>query len=166
MIALVAAAAYSVWAEVAGIGPGVRPAVGFRAPPFSAVDAATGAAVRLSDLRGKPVLLNFWATWCQPCRAEMPELEAARRDWEGRAHVIALGADESETPQQMLRFARELGIGIAMLYDGTGAAARAYQVRGLPTTFFIDRRGVIRLIVPGAMTREIIEEGLRAAGAH
>lgn len=169
--ALAAGAGYSVWRDQFGhaaaarraAGLEERPAVGFRAPTFHGVDALSGQALRLADLAGKPVLVNFFATWCAPCREEMPAIEAARRRWGSRAHAVAIDADSSEGADAIRRFAHSLGVSIPMLADPDGRIALAYAIRVLPTTFFIDPHGVIRQVVPRVMTPRMIEDGLEAA---
>lgn len=119
----------------------------------TAKDVNTGETVRLSDLKGQVVLLNFWATWCGPCRQEMPNLDALQKEMAGKVRVIALGADPSEKPEVLAAYAKDRQLSLTVVHDG-GAGARAYNAFGLPTTFFIDRNGIIREKVTGAMTLE------------
>lgn len=142
-----------------------RPQVGFRSPDFVGVDVATGKTVKLADLRGKPVLLNFWATWCPPCREEMPALDQLSRDFRDKAYVIALGADPGESAELLSNYAKQNNLtGLTILRDATGSAARRYGVRAIPTSFFIDAQGVIRDYKLGAMTYPTMIEGLKRAG--
>ncbi len=141
-----------------------RPSIGFLAPDFTGVDVATGQTVKLADLKGKPVLLNFWATWCLPCREEMPILDRLSRDFKGQAHVIAIGADAGESEEVLLNYARQNGLSLTIIRDATGAAARRYQVRAIPASFFIDAAGGVRDIKLGAMNYQTMVDGLKKAG--
>lgn len=137
-------------------GPG--PDLGKPAPDFTLQDLA-GNTVRLSDLRGRPVLINFWATWCAPCRTEMPELDAVARE-RGPERLRVLLVDFQEDPQEVQRYVDTLGLSLVPLLDRDGAVARAYRVGGLPTSFFVDSAGGVRHIQIGPMTRRLIEARL------
>lgn len=133
----------------------VRPAlalieIGSRAPGFPAVDLATDSAVTFERYRGKVVLLNVWATWCQPCRVEMPSLQRLHEKFEGTDfHVVAVSIDR-EGPEVVRSFAAELGLTFDMLHDPTTDIERVYQTTGVPESFVIDREGVIVKKVIGA----------------
>lgn len=141
----------------------VKPFPGYRAADFSAVDVFTGEKVSLADLRGQVVFLNFWATWCPPCKAEMPEMEALQKELGGRVRIIALGADPREAGEKMAAFANSLGLTFAIAYD-KASAAQAYQVTGLPTSFFIDKEGIITARHVGPMNLETMKQYLAKAG--
>jgi peroxiredoxin len=130
------------------------PAVGHPAPDF-ALTTVTGETFKLSDLRGTPVVLNFWATWCPPCRSEMPELQAASQRMAGQVAIV--GVDQAETPAQVQAFAQGAGITYPIPLDERADASRLYAVRSLPTTFFIDRTGVIRQVQIGPVTTATLE---------
>lgn len=134
---------------------GPQPVVGFQAPDFALPDLQ-GEQVRLSDLRGQPVLLNFWATWCGPCRQEMPAIQA--RYNHGGFAVLAV--DFGETRQQVQDFINEIGVDLPVLLDADGSVQELYRVRGYPTTFFIDAQGVIRFFHIGEMTTQDIDNYL------
>src|SRR5437870_13912712 len=125
--------------------------VGSRAPEFTATDLASGRLTRLADYRGTVVLLNVWATWCQPCRVEMPSLERLyRRLGEGGDfRVVAVSIDEQDD-SVVTAFARELGLSFDILHDQTGAIKQAYQATGVPASWVINRDGVIVKKVIGA----------------
>lgn len=125
------------------------PREGFAAPDFE-LALLDGGAVRLSDLRGQIVVLNVWASWCPPCRAEMPALQRlhAQRAAQGVV-VLALNSTVQDTEADARAFAAELALTFPIALDPSGEATRAYQVRALPSTFFIDRQGIIRLVVIG-----------------
>ena len=117
--------------------------VGSRAPQFTATDLASGRVTRLADYRGTVVLLNVWATWCQPCRVEMPSLERLSRRLGGADfRVVAVSVDE-QGPAVVARFTQDLGLSFEILHDRSGAIQRLYQTTGVPESFVIDRDGVI-----------------------
>ncbi len=165
LISLLVWAVYQDQFSSGGATQAEKPAVGFRAPDFLGVDVATGQPVKLADLAGKPVLFNFWATWCPPCREEMPALDKLAADFRDKAYVIALGADPGESGELLLGYARENNLGsLTIVRDATGAATRRYGVRAIPTSFFIDAKGVIREVRLGAMNYETMVQGLKKAG--
>ncbi|MGQ9903614.1 MAG: TlpA family protein disulfide reductase [Anaerolineae bacterium] len=136
--------------------------VGALAPDFSLSTLKDGQSVRLSDLRGRPVVVNFWATWCPPCRVEMPALQQAQLNM---PDVVVLGVNQQESADIVSRFMRDQGLDFLIALDVAGEVSRIYRVRALPTTYFIDSSGVIRDIVYGGpLTRALIESkvaGLR-----
>lgn len=141
----------------------VKAAEGFRAPDLTAIDVQTGQTVKLSDLRGQPVFLNFWATWCGPCKIEMPAMEQFHREAGPNLRILAVGQTPWETQEQLAAFAKQRGLTFPILYDG-GAAADAYGVVGVPTSFFIDGDGIIRAAYPGALSDEKMRALAAAAG--
>lgn len=143
--------------SAAGLPP--APAVGHPAPDFTLVDVA-GEPVTLTALRGQPVVLNFWATWCPPCRAELPELQAASERLRGQVAII--GVNQVEAAERVRSFAADLALTFTMPLDERGQVSRAYNVRSLPTTFFIDRNGVIRRIQSGALTEATLAQALES----
>lgn len=134
------------------------PRQGFLAPDFN-LATLDGSSVRLSDLRGRPVLINFWASWCGPCRQEMPHLQAA---FEAHADegLVVLGVDQLESPPTVASFVKEFGLTFLIPLDSDGKVSAAYQARGLPTSFFVDADGVIRDVFTGPMTAGLIESKL------
>jgi peroxiredoxin len=131
----------------------VQPAVGHRAPAFTLRDP-DGKAVQLSRvLKEKAVFLNFWATWCPPCREEMPSMEAVYRDYKARGlEILAVSidaGDETAVAARVKAFMADLTLTFPALLDPQMEVVRAYRLRGLPTTYLIDRTGVIRAIVVG-----------------
>jgi len=111
------------------------------APNFSLQDL-DGQVHRLSDLRGRPVIVNFWATWCPPCREEMPSMQRAweRLQSEG---VSLLAVDVGEDPDTVFQFMGSYPVAFPILFDRDGAVSDAWPIRGLPTTFVIDPQGHI-----------------------
>ena len=133
----------------------VGPRVGYHAPDFS-LSNLQGQQVRFADLRGKPVLLNFWATWCPSCRDELPAVEAIAREYGGS--VVVLGVSVEEQPGTVAQFAKRMGLSLNILVDPDGTTAEAYNVFGLPTAYFIDKGGIIRSINVGPMGRDAFAE--------
>ncbi len=127
--------------------------VGSAAPGFHATDLRTGHATTLADYRGKVVLLNVWATWCQPCRVEMPSMERLYRrlgdGGGGDFRVVAVSIDEQDD-SVVTAFTRELGLSFDILHDQTGAIKQTYQATGVPESWVINRDGVIVKKVIGA----------------
>jgi peroxiredoxin len=120
--------------------------VGSRAPDFEARTLDTLAQLRrLADYRGSVVLLNVWATWCDPCREEMPSMERLYRELGPRGlRVVGVCIDDGGAQTSIREFAREYGLTFDILHDPTGRIMRRYQMPGVPGTFLIDRRGIIR----------------------
>lgn len=131
----------------------VQPAVGHRAPDFT-LRSGEGKPVQLAQvLKGKAVFLNFWATWCPPCREEMPSMERVYRDYKTRGlEILAVSidaGDEAAVPARVKAFMAGLTLTFPALLDPKMEVVRAYRLRGLPTTYLIDRTGVIRAAVVG-----------------
>lgn len=140
--------------NVAGVGVGIEAAlVGYTAPDF-ALTTPDGDTVRLSELRGQPVVLNFWATWCGPCRAEMPALLRLEAEHAGQARVI--GVNQGESAETVTAFANDLAVDYPLLLDPGHSVNRQYSVRGLPTTLFIDADGIIRDQIVGAASEAVL----------
>ena len=128
-------------------------AVGTRAPDFAAnaVEPHSGRKT-LADYRGSVVLLNVWATWCAPCRVEMPSLERLHRELAPHGlRVVAVSIDDMVGARQIRAFAEELNLTFEILHDSARAIDRAYQLTGYPVTVLIDREGVIRRKHLGAL---------------
>lgn len=124
--------------------------VGTTAPEFQAKDLRTGRRVTLADYRGKVVLLNLWATWCEPCRVEMPSLERLSHRLGGTDFTVVAVSIDEEGDSVVTAFARELGLTFDLLHDPTASIKRAYQATGVPESWVIDRDGVIIKKVIGA----------------
>lgn len=118
-------------------------------PSFQALDTQ-GKTWRLDELKGRAVLINFWASWCEPCRAEMPTLQQIA-DLYGPDKLLVLALNFKEHPTRAIRFAEMTGLSLPVLLDPRGDNARAWGVKVFPTTLLIDRRGRPRQRVQGEM---------------
>src|SRR5207249_1411120 len=117
---------------------------------FRAVNLRTAQPASLARYRGRVILLNVWATWCPPCRVEMPSLERLHQKLAGQDfEVVAVSIDDGDS-SRVMQFARELGLGFDILQDKEGAIQRTYQTTGVPESFVIDRDGIIIKKVIGA----------------
>ena len=129
--------------------PGAGILAGQPAPDFT-LDLFDGGTLRLSDLRGRWVVLNFWASWCPPCREEMPDLQKAYEAFRDRG-VVFVGIAMADAPEDARRFAEEVGITYPVGLDETGEIALAYRVFGLPTTLFVDPEGRVDRVHAGPL---------------
>ncbi len=127
----------------------LQPSPGAAAPALG-LPGTDGRVHRLADYRGKVVLVNFWASWCEPCREEMPSIERLRRSLRGKPFVV-LAVNVGEGAQAARRFADAVQLGSALLLDRDGATARAWGARALPSTFVIGPDGTIRYRYVGAL---------------
>ena len=133
--------------------------VGERAPDFQ-LQNLDGQTISLGDLRGKPVLVNFWTTWCPPCRSEMPFLQQIYEEWSDTGLVL-LAVDSGESQARVKEFLETRSLSLPVLLDTDNRVAQKYNIRGIPTTFFIDRDGIIQEKIVGAFpSKEAIEEHL------
>lgn len=137
------------------------PRVGYHAPDFTA-DSLNGKVVNLKSLRGKPVVLNFWATWCPPCRAEMPMLQEAYNSHKGQYTMLAV--NDGEPNERVGAFIKQKGFTFTVLLDPGQQIVRRYQIQAFPTTFFIDSKGVIRYVHVGMLTKQSLASGLKSIG--
>jgi peroxiredoxin len=160
IVILLVSAAW-VWASAATPGgttggriPAPRP--GFLAPGFR-LETQAGDFASLSDFTGQPVLVNLWASWCPPCRAEMPALQRVYEDFKDQGLVVlAVNATDQDNLPSAQSFVDSLGLTFPILLDRSGEVSAAYEVRALPSSFFIDRRGVIQEVVVGGPMSEAL----------
>jgi len=139
--------------------PQINPVeIGSRAPDFAATDLRGHKPASIADYRGRVVLLNIWATWCPPCRAEMPSMERLHKKLAGTDFRIAavsvdgdaFYAQEQAGPKEIMAFASTLGLTFDILHDPSGEIRKAYDIFGVPESYLIDRDGVIVKRVIGA----------------
>jgi len=142
------------------------PQQGFLAPDFE-LKTPEGETVRLSDLRGQAVLVNLWATWCPPCRAEMQSIEKAYQEYKEQGFtVLAVNMTYQDDPSAVMPFVDDQGLTFLILLDETGEVGEAYHLQSLPSSYFIGRDGIINEVVIGgpmseALLRTRIEDILR-----
>lgn len=134
------------------------PLIGKPAPTFALLEVGTGRTIDLASLKGKPVILNFWATWCGPCWEEHPVLVANARTL---PDVQFLGVVFQDEDRKILDFLQQRGSSYPTVVDERGKTAIAYGVGGIPETYFIDAQGIIRAKYNGPMSTEILQENLR-----
>jgi cytochrome c biogenesis protein CcmG/thiol:disulfide interchange protein DsbE len=156
---------------VSAIAAGRRPAApGFTLPvisretrlwPAALAPALADGEISLDELRGHPVVVNFWASWCPPCRDEAPALAAAARAHAGR--VVFLGLDHQDLTSDARGFLRRYDVPYASVRDGSDRTYADYGLTGTPETYYLDARGRAVAHSPGAVDRESLEAGIRAA---
>lgn len=128
--------------------------IGTAAPAFTLKDL-NGKEVGLEDFKGKKVMLNFWATWCPPCKAEMPAMQKLYETKSNEIEILAINLD----PQNKVAdFVSENGLSFPILLDQSGGTQQSYSILSIPTTFIIDENGVIQKKHVGSMTLEQMEE--------
>ncbi len=130
--------------------------MGRMAPDFE-LTSLTGEPVALSDYQGQVVLINTWATWCPPCKAEMPAIDDFYQAHQADGLVV-LAVNSQEDAATVQRFIEAQGFSFPILLDTQARVMEQYQVRGLPTTFVIDRSGMIRYVHTGAITAQQLEQ--------
>lgn len=135
------------------------PTVGSPAPDFELADVNTGQPVKLSSLRGKPVWINFWASWCPPCKVEMPIMKQVYAKYESRGLVI-VGVDMREKVDEVKQFTATNGYDWTFVIDSDGQVTDRYFVSGIPSHYFIGKDGVINSIRVGEMTAGEMEENV------
>lgn len=132
------------------------PRQGFAAPDFT-LELLGGGEVTLSELRGKPVVVNLWASWCPPCRAEMPAIQKVYQDYQDLGLVVlGVNTTNQDNEADAAAFVRQYGLTFPIPLDRDGSVSARYELRGLPTTFFIDRKGMIRSVVVGGPMSEAV----------
>ena len=150
------------WAQHEHTTPAAAPAIGAQAADFE-LKLLDGKSVSLEQLRGKPVVLNFFASWCDPCRDEMPLInEIATGGDKGGYQVIGIAVED--TRAAVLQFSEEAKLAFPIGLDLNSIVKRAYRIFGPPATFFIDAQGTVRDIVLGPVTPERARQGLKKSG--
>jgi cytochrome c biogenesis protein CcmG, thiol:disulfide interchange protein DsbE len=142
-------------------GSGKEASIGKPAPDFALRRIDRPGTLQLASLRGKVVVLNFWASWCYPCNQEAPALEAATKQWGDR--VVVLGVDVNDPAGDARRFARKYSLSYPIVHDNHNVTSPKYGLTGLPETFFIDRTGKLVVHVPGQVGATDIRDGVERA---
>jgi peroxiredoxin len=151
-VGLVIAGVATGAAVLSRVGSEVAPVeVGARAPDFQAVDLATGDSVTLHQrYRGRVTLVNIWATWCEPCKIEMPAMEQVYRALAPRGFAVAAVSIDEGEPDDVRAFGQELGLSFDLLQDRSTRIQQIYQTTGVPESFLLNRQGVIVKRIIGA----------------
>lgn len=147
--------------EALPAGSEAQLAVGAPAPEFH-LENLSGEQVSLADFRGQVVLLNFWATWCAPCRMEMPYFQVRADQNPDDLTVIAINFDEDV--EQVQAFVDEMSLSFPVLLDPGGTVNRQYRVRGYPSSYLIDSQGVLQIQHIGLMTASQLDDYLLQLG--
>lgn len=134
------------------------PQVGDQAPDFALTDL-DGTIVSLRDLRGRPIIINFWATWCAPCRLEMPELQAAHHRYQD-SQLAILAVNREETAAEVAAYFQELQLTFTPLLDEEAVIANLYQVFNMPTTYFVNPDGLITAVHRGPLSQKLLDDYL------
>ena len=153
----------AAWILLSRVPPGAStqgkspaPRQDFLAPDFE-LTTSTGETVRLSDLRGKPLIVNFWASWCEPCRYEMPAMQRVYQEYSSQGlEILAVNSTAQDTIQNVLDFVTQQGLTFPILLDQQGTTSSTYRVQALPSTFFIRPDGVIQEVVVGGPMSEAL----------
>jgi thiol-disulfide isomerase/thioredoxin len=138
------------------------PEVGSLAPDFELL-ALSGETLQLTNSLGKPVFINFWATWCTPCVLEMPNLQKYYEKYEDKFEVLAINSGESEWDVQ--QFVDDIGVTFPVLLDPQSKIALQYKVQGYPTTYILSSDGIIQAVHIGMLSEKNIEKYLDSVGA-
>ncbi|HEX8598639.1 MAG TPA: redoxin domain-containing protein [Chloroflexia bacterium] len=142
-----------------GASPQEQVTVGAVAPDFELTDVSTGEPVKLSSLRGRPVWLNFWATWCPPCKEELPRMQEVYSGYKAEGLAI-VGIDMRENPADVREFVKSKGYHWTFVVDTDGVVTNRYFTAGIPTHVFVDAEGVIQAIHIGELDSGMMEEFL------
>jgi len=148
--------------EIGTVVSRIAPEIGAQAPDFALRDLE-GNEVRLSDYRGRTVLLTFWATWCGPCRLEMPTFEGRYQELKDEGFTV-LGLNYDEPVEDVSAFRDELGLSFPLLLDPGGSVQRLYRIRGYPSSIFIDPQGEVRRVHIGLITEGQLRDYLVELG--
>ncbi len=126
-----------------------------------ALPTAAGESIATDQFAGKVLIINFWATWCQPCREEMPTLQSVYDKYRERGLAL-LGVNYGEGSDAVVGYVREIGVSFPIVLDRDMTVGQLYRVQGLPTTIFVDRQGIVRdMVLGGPMSASYIESKIR-----
>jgi cytochrome c biogenesis protein CcmG/thiol:disulfide interchange protein DsbE len=150
MVGIVVAALVLGAAALTWVAPSGEVEINREAPDFKVMDLATRDTVSLKDYRGSVTLVNIWATWCLPCRDEMPSMQTLYDSLGSRGFRIAAISIDEGSPEDVVAFAQNLGLTFDILHDRSGTVERLFQTTGVPESFLLDRRGILVKRVIGA----------------
>jgi thiol-disulfide isomerase/thioredoxin len=139
------------------------PKIGSPLPAFELPDL-DGKKFNNTDYYGKPLMINFWATWCAPCKLEMPLLQKTAQDHQGQLSLIAVNFEESR--EIVDQFVYLNNIDVPVLLDESGAMANSYGIHAFPVTYFVDKQGIIRSMHIGQLNEELIAAYLKTIGIN
>jgi peroxiredoxin len=146
----------AIWDRAQQPSEGTAAQKGFLAPDFS-LETTSGETIRLSDLHGRPVMINLWASWCLPCRSEMPAMQRVYETYRERGlMVLAVNATDLDVQQNALDFIAQNGLTFPVLWDVDGAAQKLYGTGAFPTSYFINPQGIIEDVVLGGPMPEAL----------
>jgi DsbE subfamily thiol:disulfide oxidoreductase len=121
------------------------------APGFEVTDAVSGKALSSSDFKNKILFVNFWASWCDPCKEEMPSIEALHREMMSNDDFLMVTILYKDSPENALRYMKSKGYTFPVYIDPSGSVARSYGVTGVPETYIVDKKGMLaRRVIGGA----------------
>lgn len=139
----------------------VSPKVGYHAPPFTLPKFPDNQPISLADYQGKPVFINFWASWCPPCQAESPDLVKAYAKYGDKIQFIGVNLTAQDSLTDVTAFIKKYGIMYPTALDTKGTVSQQYQTLGIPASFFVDRQGIIVEQYVGAISQQMLEEDLQ-----
>ncbi|SPF51871.1 Alkyl hydroperoxide reductase/ Thiol specific antioxidant/ Mal allergen [Candidatus Desulfosporosinus infrequens] len=139
----------------------VAPMIGYRVPLFSLPSFPDTKPLSLADYQGKAVLINFWASWCPPCQSETPDLVKASAKYGDKVQFIGVNLTSQDSLPDVSAFLEKYGIKYPIALDTKGTVAQQFQTMGIPTSFFVNRQGIIVERYVGAITPQVLEEDLQ-----
>ncbi|MBW7652049.1 redoxin domain-containing protein [Anoxybacillus sp. ST4] len=146
--------AYMLWEhmiERQTVTTGIQ--IGMKAPDFS-LETIDGKTVQLSQFHGKIVIVNFWATWCPPCRAEMPDMQTFYEKYHNQVEIVAVNVMVRDSREKVSQFIKDYRLTFPVVLDVDGHVMKQYEIQPIPTSFIIDRQGMIREKQIGPMSYE------------
>jgi peroxiredoxin len=172
LVSLAVVFAGVVWATIRWVPPtnepqsteqsiSAAPLTGYRVPPFSLPSFPDSKPISLTDYPAKPVLINFWATWCPPCQAESPDLVKAYAQYADKVQFIGIDLTAQDSLPDLTAFIKKYGIKYPIAMDVNGTVAQQYQVLAIPASIFVNRQGIIVERYVGGITPQILEENLQ-----
>ncbi|MCZ0755729.1 TlpA family protein disulfide reductase [Anoxybacillus sp. J5B_2022] len=158
IVLLLGLTGYGIWQALAAEqNQEVGLSVGDTAPDF-VLKTLNDEQIRLSQLRGKPVIINFWATWCPPCQREMPDLEKFYNDYKQHVEFLSVNLTSQDSREKVAPFLQQYGITFPVVLDTKGKILKLYNIQTIPTTYILDKNGVIRKKVLGPLTYKQLQE--------